>query len=148
MKYLVLLLLLIGSCAAQNCTPSLLTCTCSVQICNGLAVDSSSRALLLDAPQPKIPPASVKVHSFIDNTNLALFSSSAAALTAEAQMSCTVPDNVCKQVTIGAAGFFVAEVSVAGVLHKTGHHTMERSLGPSVALFHIARMVWISTHRR
>jgi len=98
---------------------------------------------LLNAPEPKKP-----VHSFIDNTNLAVFSSSATALTAEAQMSCNVPGTVCKQVTVGAAGFFVAEVATAAVLHKTNHHTLERNVGLLTTLFHVTRIAWISTHRK
>lgn len=96
---------------------------------------------------PNAPMPKPMTHSFFDSQTFLTLSSSAASLIGDVNMSCTQPGSQCKQIAAGAAGFFAAEVAAEGVAHLTGHHTIERWIGPSAIVFHVARMVWISTHR-
>lgn len=107
--------------------------------------------VLPDSPRVKdAPPGD---HSFFDTENVSIFIGSATAISAEASMSCSQPPPVglslktCNQLAAGGALFLTGQVLGAAVLHKTGHHTLERTVTPAVILFHVGRMVWISTHR-
>lgn len=127
MKQVAIFVLLLSCCAFAQCN------------CN-------------DAPQPKpnvIEPTvqSVPSHKFMDTTNMLEFFTDASALAGEVSMSCSIPDKTCKQIAIGAAGFFVAEVGVTEVIHHAGHHELERLPAVGSIFFHVGRMIWISTHR-
>jgi hypothetical protein len=107
--------------------------------------------VLPDAPTVKVvKPGS---HPFFDLPNVMIFMGSASAISAEAAVSCSQPGptqlsvKTCNQIAVGGALFLGGQALGAGVLHVTGHHTLERSITPAAILFHLGRIVWISTHR-
>jgi len=107
--------------------------------------------VLPDAPKPK--PADPEAHSFFDVQNVSIFVGSATAISAEASMSCSQPGptplsvKTCNQIGVGGAMFLGVQVLSAAVLHQTRHHALERTVTPAAILFHLGRMIWISTHR-
>lgn len=118
--------------------------SCTVDSCSS----TSQQPQVPDAPTPRTSTS----HSFLDPINLSEFAASATAISAEASMSCTnqtgpAQSELCRQVALGAVGTLALQLTVQTIAHKTGHHQFERLSGPTVILFHVGRMVWISTHR-
>jgi|SRR5579859_5727076 len=101
---------------------------------------------LPDAPQPKTPP----VHSFMDTTNVSNFFATVSAVSAEVGQACNT-DNIgrrsCNQLQLAGAAYVSGSVLAAAVLHKTGHHSLERMLPLTVTLLHVARITYVSMNR-
>ncbi|HLW51300.1 MAG TPA: hypothetical protein VKW06_00530 [Candidatus Angelobacter sp.] len=109
------------------------------------ADSTSSASQPPSAPQPKVH------ETLFDPQNVTMFWADATAMAGEIGASCsdtTVSRLDCRNIAIGGAGFMAVEVLGTAVLHKTGHHNFERVLPPAAILFHVARLVYVSTHRK
>lgn len=106
---------------------------------------TSAYAQLPNAPQPKVH------QTFFDTQNVTMFWADASAIGAEVGTVCsntTTSSIDCRNIAVGASGFIAAEVLGSAILHKTGHHSLERLAPPAALLFHVGRLIYVATNRK
>lgn len=106
-------------------------------------------------PSAPVPQIQVAPDHFLNSQNFATFSASAASIGTEAVLSCDqqttgvpLPTKTCEEIYIGAGATLSAEVVAAWAFHKSDHHSLEHATPFFGMVFHIGRIVWISTHRK